>query len=150
MSRSELTEAYVRGRISRRSFVRGMVALGASVTTAAAMAESLAAAPSGTPRLTGAASHDDWKKDDVYCDPYDKKCEPEEPYHPPKPYDPPTSYKPDPGTTSGGVTVAYLPSTGVAAEAGSPTSAAVVAAGAAAAAVVALRMRHGKKAGDEA
>jgi hypothetical protein len=63
MSRGELTDAYVRGRISRRSFVRGMVALGASVTTAVAMADSLSAAPGGTPVFASSDVYDDPPKD---------------------------------------------------------------------------------------
>lgn len=60
MSRNELTDAYVSGRISRRSFVRGMVALGASVTAAVALADDISAATGGRARLT--ARH----QDDVY------------------------------------------------------------------------------------
>lgn len=45
MSRTDLTDAYVRGRISRRSFVRGMVALGVSMSAAVAMADTISAAP---------------------------------------------------------------------------------------------------------
>ena len=135
MSRSELTDAYVRGRISRQSFVRGMVALGASLTTAVAMAETISAAPGAT--ISGISR-------DVYYEP------PKKDEYPPKKDEYPT-YKPEPevyapagGTTTYGVTVASLPSTGVAGDNASPAGAAVVAAGAAAAALVAMRMRQAK------
>ena len=62
MSRSELTDAYVSGRISRRSFVRGMVALGASVPVAMALADKVSAAPGGAARIS--------RSSDVYPDPY--------------------------------------------------------------------------------
>lgn len=143
MSRSELTDAYVRGRISRRSFVRGMVALGASLTTAVAMAETISAAPGAT--ISGISR-------DVYYEPPPKKDEypPKKEEYPPLKDDYPT-YKPEPevyapagGTTTYGVTVASLPSTGVAGDNASPAGAAIVAAGAAAAALVAMRMRQSK------
>lgn len=125
MSRSELTDAYVSGRISRRSFVRGMVALGASVPVAMALADKVSAAPSGGSRAMRAASSD------VYPDPYPK---------PPKPPAPPA---PKP------VTVTTLPATGVA-EQDKSSVVAPLAAGAAAAALVALRMRQPKKVEGEA
>lgn len=127
MSRSELTDAYVSGRISRRSFVRGMVALGASVPVAMALADKVSAAPGGTARVgrSAATGHD------VYPDPY--------PY-PPKPHHP----KPAPAPM-----VTTLPATGVA-EQDQSSMVAPLAAGAAAAALVALRMRQPKKAEDEA
>ncbi len=43
MSHNELVDAYRRGRISRRTFIRGMVALGATVTMANAAADAYAA-----------------------------------------------------------------------------------------------------------
>lgn len=61
MSRSELTDAYVSGRIHRRAFVRGMVALGASVPVAMALADKVWADNHG-PRRTLA--------NDIYPDPY--------------------------------------------------------------------------------
>jgi len=149
MSRSELTDAYVRGRISRQSFVRGMVALGASLTTAVAMAETISAAPGAT--ISGISR-------DVYYEPPKKdeyppkkdEYPPKKDEYPPKKDEYPT-YKPEPevyapagGTTTYGVTVASLPSTGVAGDNASPAGAAVVAAGAAAAALVAMRMRQAK------
>jgi hypothetical protein len=72
MSRSELTDAYVSGRISRRSFVRGMVALGASVPVALALADQASAASGASAKLSRTA--------DVYTDGYPKpppKKEPE-------------------------------------------------------------------------
>jgi hypothetical protein len=127
MSRNELTEAYVRGRISRRSFVRGMVALGASMTAAIALADNLQAAPSGVRSLQASADvyPEPPKKDDVYPEP------------PPK--------------TTGGAPVAVLPATGSGdgVDNGPSVGTTVVAAGAAAAAMVALRMRQNRKAGEE-
>lgn len=41
MSRNELVEAYLEGKISRRGFIRGMAATGASLTMAAAAADQL-------------------------------------------------------------------------------------------------------------
>jgi hypothetical protein len=124
MSRSELTDAYVSGRISRRSFVRGMVALGASVPVAMALADKVGAAPGGGARALRSAS-------DIYPDPY--------PW-PPKPHHP---HKPKPAA------VTTLPSTGVAQQDQSSVVA-PLAAGAAAAALVALRMRQPKKSEGEA
>lgn len=121
MSRSELTDAYVRGRISRRSFVRGMVALGASVPVAMALADKVSAAPGG------AAGSRLSRSGDVYPDPYPHP-------HPPKP-------QPKP--------ITKLPATGVA-EQDEASIVAPLAAGAAAAALVALRMRQPKKTEGEA
>ncbi len=123
MSRSELTDAYVSGRISRRSFVRGMVALGASVPVAMALADKVSAAPGGAGRISRSA--------DVYPDPY--------PW-PPKPPKP-APVKP--------VEVTTLPATGVAQQDQS-SIVAPLAAGAAAAALVALRMRQPKNTEGEA
>ncbi len=67
MSRSELTDAYVSGRISRRSFVRGMVALGASVPVAMALADKVSASQSLS---------------EVYPDPYPVPLEPVKPVKP--------------------------------------------------------------------
>jgi hypothetical protein len=122
MSRSELTDAYVSGRISRRSFVRGMVALGASVPVAMALADKVSAAPGAAGRLS--------RSSDVYPDPYP---------HPPKPPKPPKPHDPKPAP----VTVSSLPATGVAQQ-DTSSMVAPLAAGAAAAALVALRMRQPK------
>ena len=127
MSRSELTDAYVSGRISRRSFVRGMVALGASVPVAMALADKVSAAPSGAPRLGRNANSD------VYPDPYPPH---HHHHHHPKPAPAP-------------VTVTTLPATGVA-EQDKSSVVAPLAAGAAAAALIALRMRQPKKVEGEA
>ena len=43
MSQNDLVEAYRRGRISRRTFIRGMVALGATMTMANRAADTYAA-----------------------------------------------------------------------------------------------------------
>ncbi|MCO5222165.1 MAG: hypothetical protein M9947_11385 [Thermomicrobiales bacterium] len=128
MSRSELTDAYVSGRISRRSFVRGMVALGASVPVAMALADKVSAAPGGAARISRSA--------DVYPDPY--------PY-PPKPHKPHHHHKPKKPAAA----VTTLPATGVAQQDQSSVVA-PLAAGAAAAALVALRMRQPKKTEGEA
>ncbi len=127
MSRSELTDAYVSGRISRRSFVRGMVALGASVPVAMALADKVSAAPSGAPRMGRNANSD------VYPDPYP----PHHHHH----------HHPQPAPAP--VTVTTLPATGVA-EQDKSSVVAPLAAGAAAAALVALRMRQPKKVEGEA
>ena len=129
MSRSELTDAYVSGRISRRSFVRGMVALGASVPVAMALADKVSAAPSGGARGVRAASSD------VYPDPF-----PRPPHH---------HHHPKPAPAPAPVTVTTLPATGVA-EQDKSSVVAPLAAGAAAAALVALRMRQPKKVEGEA
>lgn len=130
MSRSELTDAYVSGRISRRSFVRGMVALGASVPVAMALADKVSAAPAGVGRIN--------RSSDVYPDPYPWPPHPH--HHHPKPPAPPAP-KPAAVTT--------LPATGVAQQDQS-SIVAPLAAGAAAAALVALRMRQPKKTEGEA
>jgi hypothetical protein len=129
MSRSELTDAYVSGRISRRSFVRGMVALGASVPVAMALADKVSASPVGGARISRSAS-------DIYPDPYPW------PPKPPKPHKP-HHHKPKPAA------VTTLPATGVAQQDQS-SIVAPLAAGAAAAALVALRMRQPKKSEGEA
>lgn len=126
MSRSELTDAYVSGRISRRSFVRGMVALGASVPVAMALADKVSAAPSGAARMGRSANSD------VYPDPYPH----------PHPHPHPHPKPPAPAVTT-------LPATGVA-EQDKSSVVAPLAAGAAAAALVALRMRQPKKVEGEA
>lgn len=128
MSRSELTDAYVSGRISRRSFVRGMVALGASVPVAMALADKVSAAPGGTRAF---------RSSDIYPDPYPWPPKPH-PYYPP-PAPAPVTY----------AAVTTLPATGVA-EQDKSSIVAPLAAGAAAAALVALRMRQPKKAEGEA
>ena len=130
MSRSELTDAYVSGRISRRSFVRGMVALGASVPVAMALADKVSAAPGGGARISRSAS-------DIYPDPYPWPPKPPKPHHP---------HKPKPAEPAA---VTTLPATGVAQQDQS-SIVAPLAAGAAAAALVALRMRQPKKSEGEA
>ncbi len=50
MSREELVAGYASGRVSRRVFVKGLVALGVTGTAAVAYANALAAAPASTPR----------------------------------------------------------------------------------------------------
>lgn len=126
MSRSELTDAYVSGRISRRSFVRGMVALGASVPVAMALADKVSAAPGGAARIS--------RSSDVYPDPY--PWPPLKPVHPVKPAPAPAA-------------VTTLPATGIAQQDQS-SIVAPLAAGAAAAALIALRMRQPKKSEGEA
>ncbi len=127
MSRSELTDAYVSGRISRRSFVRGMVALGASVPVAMALADKVSAAPGGAARIS--------RSSDVYPDPYPWPPKPHHPHHP----------KPAPAPAA----VTTLPATGIAQQDQS-SIVAPLAAGAAAAALIALRMRQPKKSEGEA
>ena len=131
MSRSELTDAYVSGRISRRSFVRGMVALGASVPVAMALADKVSAAPGGAARIS--------RSSDIYPDPYPWPPKPPKPHHP---------HKPKPARRHH-CTVTTLPATGVAQQDQS-SIVAPLAAGAAAAALVALRMRQPKKSEGEA
>lgn len=63
MARNDLIEAYQNGRISRRSFVRGMMALGVSASVAVSLADGVRAAPGG--RSAGFRS-DDVYEDDVY------------------------------------------------------------------------------------
>ena len=66
MARNDLIEAYQNGRISRRSFVRGMMALGVSASVAVSLADGVRAAPGG--RATGrrGGAQDDGYVDDVY------------------------------------------------------------------------------------
>jgi hypothetical protein len=104
-----------------------MVALGASVPVAMALADKVSAAPGGGARISRSAS-------DIYPDPYPWPPKPPKPHHPHKP-------KPAEVTT--------LPATGVAQQDQS-SIVAPLAAGAAAAALVALRMRQPKKAEGEA
>jgi hypothetical protein len=103
-----------------------MVALGASVPVAMALADKVSAAPGGTARLS--------RSSDIYPDPYPW---PPKPPKPPKP-----APKPAPAVTT-------LPATGVAQQDES-SIVAPLAAGAAAAALVALRMRQPKKSEGEA
>lgn len=135
MSRNELTDAFERGSISRRSFVRGMVALGASVGAAVALADNISAAPGakrsalvsdtydtgGAGGETGGAGYPESGNSDMGS-----------------------------GTTSGGEMVTALPSTGVAETSSSVGKNTVIAAGAAAAAAVALRMRQPKQSKEDA
>jgi hypothetical protein len=59
LSREDLVDSYVHGRISRRLFVRGLVALGVSAGAAATYADSLSAA--AAPRAASpAAATDDY------------------------------------------------------------------------------------------
>jgi hypothetical protein len=99
-----------------------MVALGASVPVAMALADKVSAAPGGAARISRSA--------DVYPDPYPL------PPKPPKPAPKPAE-------------VTTLPATGVAQQDQS-SIVAPLAAGAAAAALVALRMRQPKKSEGEA
>ena len=61
MSRNELIDAYRRGRISRRTFVQGMTAVGVSAVAATAMADRFRNAAAAAPN---AQTDDD--DDDVY------------------------------------------------------------------------------------
>jgi hypothetical protein len=61
MSQPELVDAYRSGRIGRRQFVRGMIALGMSVSVATAMADRVRA-QSATPAASPTP-------DDVYGEP---------------------------------------------------------------------------------
>jgi hypothetical protein len=62
VARNDLIEAYQNGRISRRSFVRGMMALGVSASVAVSLADGVRAAPGGK---SGARRGSD-VYDDVY------------------------------------------------------------------------------------
>jgi len=106
-----------------------MVALGASVPVAMALADKVSAAPAGGARIS--------RSSDIYPDPY--------PW-PPKPPKPP---KPGPKPAPKPAEVTTLPATGVAQQDES-SIVAPLAAGAAAAALVALRMRQPKKSEGEA
>jgi hypothetical protein len=65
VARNDLIEAYQNGRISRRAFVRGMMALGVSASVAVSLADGVAAAPAG--RTSGfRGSNADVYEDDVY------------------------------------------------------------------------------------
>ena len=79
MSRNELLDAYQRGRISRRTFVKGMAALGFSVTVANVLADRVRAAGAATGRQAFSANHDDCY-DDAYHD-----CDDEDGHHGPPP-----------------------------------------------------------------
>jgi hypothetical protein len=63
VARNDLIEAYQNGRISRRSFVRGMMALGVSASVAVSLADGVRAAGN-----KGAASR---RGSDVYDDVYE-------------------------------------------------------------------------------
>jgi hypothetical protein len=63
VARNDLIEAYQNGRISRRSFVRGMMALGVSASVAVSLADGVRAAPGGG---RSALRSDDAYEDDVY------------------------------------------------------------------------------------
>lgn len=66
MSKIELIDAYVRGDIDRRSFMRKLAALGVSATAAAAYAGSLAQGASAAPSTSFAARAQDDDGDDDY------------------------------------------------------------------------------------
>jgi hypothetical protein len=61
VSRSELIDAYRSGRIGRRDFIRRMVTIGLSASTATALADRVRAAPAA-----GAAVQRDQIQDDTY------------------------------------------------------------------------------------
>jgi hypothetical protein len=70
MSRIELLEAFMNGRIGRRAFVRGLVGLGVSMAFAVACSDALS--PRTTPgvglKREGGDSDDDLYDDDLYDD----------------------------------------------------------------------------------
>jgi hypothetical protein len=63
VARNDLIEAYQNGRISRRAFVRGMMALGASASVAVSLADGVRAAPG--------ARKANLRSDDTYEDVYE-------------------------------------------------------------------------------
>jgi hypothetical protein len=63
VARNDLIEAYQNGRISRRAFVRGMMALGVSASVAVSLAEGVRAAPGAGNRRS--------LRDDAYDDVYE-------------------------------------------------------------------------------
>jgi hypothetical protein len=63
VARNDLIEAYQNGRISRRAFVRGMMALGVSASVAVSLADGVRAAPGGR---KASLRSDDVYEDDVY------------------------------------------------------------------------------------
>jgi hypothetical protein len=71
MTRNELVAAYQTGRIDRRSFIKGMTALGLSMSVASAMADRLRAAPAPASRFTARFAGDD----DTYGEPPDDTYE---------------------------------------------------------------------------
>ena len=76
MTRNELVAAYQTGRIDRRTFIKGMTALGLSMSVASAMADRLRAAPATTSsRLSVRFAGDDTygePPDDTYEEPVDE------------------------------------------------------------------------------
>ena len=114
MSRNELVDAYTRGQIGRRQFIKGMVATGASLVAATAYADKLRAAPSQgsvgprPARFVG----------DVYDDVY--------------------------GEETGGVTALPSTGIGQAASTGSSVFGPLVVAASAAAAAIGMRLRRMK------
>ena len=66
MTRNELVSAYQRGRIDRRAFIKGMAALGMSLTVATSMADKLRAAPAPKGSFSGRFLDDSY--DDIYDD----------------------------------------------------------------------------------
>jgi hypothetical protein len=62
VARNDLIEAYQNGRISRRAFVRGMMALGVSASVAVSLADGVRAAP-GARKVAV-------QRDDAYEDTY--------------------------------------------------------------------------------
>jgi hypothetical protein len=63
VARNDLIEAYQNGRISRRAFVRGMMALGVSASVAVSLADGVRAAPG--------ARRSSLRGSDVYDDTYE-------------------------------------------------------------------------------
>jgi hypothetical protein len=63
VARNDLIEAYQNGRISRRAFVRGMMALGVSASVAVSLADGVRAAPGAR---KASLRSDDVYEDDVY------------------------------------------------------------------------------------
>lgn len=130
MSRNELIDAYRRGRISRRMFIKGMTAVGVSAVAARKLADDLRAAPA--PRSgRGAVAF----QDDVYPTPT-----PDDVY----PTVAPTAAPPAPtaAATQAPQAPTALPSTGVGDDdSGSSLWKPIAVAGAAAAAFVASRLR---------
>ena len=63
VARNDLIEAYQNGRISRRAFVRGMMALGVSASVAVKLADGVRAAPGAQTK----GAHRDDAYEDVYA-----------------------------------------------------------------------------------
>jgi hypothetical protein len=126
MSRNELIDAYRRGRISRRTFVKGMTAAGFSLAAANHAADNLRAAPAPGGGRSGALYGVVPTPDDVY------------------PTVAPTAAATSAPTATGGATggTTTLPNTGVGdSDSGSSLWKPVAVAGAAAVAFAASRWR---------